>query len=81
MITKEIALAATHGTIFYHLTARNKDGSSVRARVNGKCKTWKREPDRFKLPMKHGLKECFDINQTNACVWCETEVQTIVEGP
>lgn len=88
MIYKETAVNARPGTIFYHVRLKNADGTPLRARVNGKCKTWKREPERFTLPMKHGLKQCFYIDSTtmfghvgNPSQWCETEVQTIVEGP
>ena len=62
MITKEIAVNATLGTIFYHKTLKNADGSPLRGRVNGKCKTWKTRPDDFRLPMKHGLYDYFYIS-------------------
>ena len=61
MITKEIAVNAASGTTFYHKTLKNADGTPLRARVNGKCKTLKRTPDYFRLPMKHGLRNCFYI--------------------
>ena len=54
------------GTIFV------PDGGSVslvnpiRWRVNGKCKTWKRNPERFKLPIKHGLYSYGYITEENA---------------
>ena len=61
MITKELALTLKPGQELWHNAATNADGTPVRARVNGKCKTWKRYPERFQLPMKHGLKQCFYI--------------------
>lgn len=61
MITKEIALTLRYGQELLHSTATNKDGTALRARVNGKCKTWVTRPDDFKLPMKYGLKHCFYI--------------------
>lgn len=61
MITKEMAVSAKGGTIFYHETLKNADGSPLRGRVNGACKTWKTRPHDFRLPMKHGMYECFYI--------------------
>ncbi len=72
MITREQAIEMGdrwgHTTI-YHATLRNADGSAVRARANGKCKVWKRDPSRFQLPMKHGLRDCFYLTQDNASDW------------
>lgn len=31
------------------------------ARRNGQTKRWKREPDRFRLPIKYGFKSCAAI--------------------
>lgn len=59
MITKELALTLHHGQELWHISRTNADGSPVRARVNGRCKTWKRQPERFQLPMVHGLKNYF----------------------
>jgi hypothetical protein len=54
VITKEEALDESIRT-FYHATARNADGTAVRWRRNGRCKTWKRAPERFQVPLKCGL--------------------------
>jgi hypothetical protein len=54
---------------FWHRTQRNADGSPVRCRVNGKLKTWKTRPDSFRLPVKHGIKQCFYITPENAAYW------------
>lgn len=35
-------------------------------RANGKCKTWKRTPERFQLPIKHGLYNYGYITNENA---------------
>ena len=56
MITKEIAQRLRTGQTLYHKELTNKDGSPLRARVNGAVKFWKRSPERFQIPMKHGLK-------------------------
>lgn len=66
MITKEIAVNATYRQLFYHTRAKNADGTPLRVRVNGKCKTWKTRPEEFRLPVKYGLRECFYIDQDNA---------------
>ena len=33
---------------------------------NGKCKTWKRSPDAFSLPIKHGLYQNGYLDENNA---------------
>jgi hypothetical protein len=69
MINKSTATSADLGQTFHHQTAKNADGTPVRARVNGKCKTWKTRPEDFRLPMKHGLRSCFYITPENAGQW------------
>jgi len=58
MITYEQAMTANH---FEHVTLKNADGTPVRARRNGRTKTWKRSPFEFRIPVKYGLKQCFYI--------------------
>ena len=55
--------------IFEHKTLLNKDGSRLRARSNGQIKLWKTRPNEFKLPCKHGLKDCFYITEDNVNEW------------
>ena len=69
MITKHDAETAEYRQEFYHKTARNADGTPVRARVNGACKTWVTRPNHFRLPMKHGLRTCFYITHNNSSEW------------
>jgi hypothetical protein len=69
MITKRDAITAHYGRTFHHKTLKNADGTPLRARVNGQCKVWKTRPAEFRLPMKHGLKECFYIDHTNSDEW------------
>lgn len=38
----------------------------IKWRVNGKIKTWKREPERFQLPIKHGLYSYAYLTNENA---------------
>jgi len=73
MITKGQAMALRVGTILYHSVLRNSDGSALRARVMGKCKEWKKEPLRFRLPVCHGLRDYGNIDQSNNGVWSTVE--------
>jgi hypothetical protein len=69
MITKEQATALQYRTELYHRTATNADGTPLRCRVNGKTQTWKTRPTHFRIPVKHGLRNCFYITQDNAHEW------------
>ena len=57
------------GTILHHKTLKNADKTPLRARVNGKIKLWKTRPNEFRLPMKHGLRNCFYLNEHNYHDW------------
>jgi hypothetical protein len=57
-LTLEQAKALKHGQILYHTVNCNTDGTAQRWRVNGKVKTWKRNPNRIKVPVKNGLRNC-----------------------
>lgn len=59
MITKDLATSLSRGKILHHKTLKNADGTPRRCRVNGVCKTWKTAPTSWRLPVKHGLKDCF----------------------
>ena len=65
--------AVTHGQTLYSSVFNNADGTPLRARVNGKLKTWKRQPDYYELPVKHGLRTCFKITPDNALYWYASE--------
>lgn len=69
MITKEHAENSYYREEFYHTSLKNADGTPVRCRVNGKCKTWKTRPTEFRLPVKYGLRDCFYITPANAEEW------------
>lgn len=47
---------------FEHKTEKNKDGTPLRCRQTGQVKTWKTRPEDFKIPVKHGLKTSFYID-------------------
>lgn len=69
MITKLIATHLGYRHELWHVSAKNADGTPLRCRVNGACKTWKTRPDDFRLPVKHGLRNCFYITPSNAHEW------------
>lgn len=69
MLTIHDLLSCRHGKILHHVTLRNADGTPLRCRVNGRLQTWKTRPGDFKLPVKHGLRDCFYITQANAHEW------------
>lgn len=60
-MTKQDALNAHYGDIWHHVSEKNADGTPKRARVTGACKTWKRDPDRWYLPMKYGMRDTFRL--------------------
>jgi hypothetical protein len=64
---------------FYHVRLKNADGSPLRCRANGRCKVWKREPARFRLPVKYGLRECFYLEPSNAHEWVPAHVWVLCE--
>ena len=73
MITKEQALTSD---VFHWgncTRAVGKRGgvkeSSIVFRRNGKTQTWKRSPDRWRIPVKRGLYEYGDITPDRANEW------------
>ena len=40
-----------------HITAMDTRGQSRTVKVNGKVRTWKRDPNRIEVPYKYGLYE------------------------
>lgn len=40
-------------------------GQWWRVRRNGRTQTWARAPERFSIPVKCGLKQCFRIDETS----------------
>lgn len=69
MLTKEIICRLHYGQTLNHVKDKNADGTPLRCRVNGKCKTWKTRPEDFQLPVKHGLRTCFYITPHNIDQW------------
>jgi hypothetical protein len=61
-ITIEQAKSFTYGIELHHNNLKNADGKSCqRFRLNGRVKTWKRDPNRIEIPIKRGLRECYRI--------------------
>lgn len=81
MITKNDALVLRPGQVLYHAKQKNRDGSAMRARVNGRTIVWKTRPDDYKVPMKHGLKHCFYLTPSNAAEWLKEEPTEVVNTP
>ena len=71
MITKDQAVKLQSGTL-YHETLKKADGNPKECRINGMCKTWKKTPEAFRLPVKHGLRDYFYITEDNAHQWSLT---------
>lgn len=69
MKTVDRDVAMHHCGKFYHKTEKNSDGTAVRCRWNGVCKTWKTRTDDFSLPVKYGLKTCFYLTPFNCEDW------------
>lgn len=57
----EEAKSLSVGQIIYQLY----DGKVYRWRVNGKVKTWVRNPNRVRVPLKHGMYVYGYLNQDN----------------
>lgn len=45
-----------YGDILLHKFNKNADGTPQRWKVNGKVKTWKRNPNKIYIPVKNGLR-------------------------
>ena len=43
---------------------KSNDGGARMAKVNGKPRTWKRDPARIEVPLKYGLYEYFTLTAT-----------------
>jgi len=69
MVTKADCVNARYREEFHHVTRKNADGTPMRVRVSGACKTWKTRPGDFQLPVKHGLYDSGYITQDNAHEW------------
>jgi len=59
MLPKELTLEEAknlkHGDIIHQTSFFNSDATCRRWKVNGKVKTWKTDPSRIEIPLKHGM--------------------------
>lgn len=68
-VSLAVALHLRRRDELLHSTARDSGGCPVRCRVNGACRTWKRYPSRFRLPVKYGLGGCFALDEITGMQW------------
>lgn len=73
MVTKQQAMDTRHGTEFHIGACKRTTGprggvteTVTRVRVSGRCQTWKRDEQRFRLPVKFGLYRSLAITHINA---------------
>lgn len=66
MITKIQAETLNYRDDIYSLNSTDSKGRPHRARVNGKLKTWKRDTERWELPVKFGMYDAFTLSPYNA---------------
>lgn len=52
-----IAEMITHCDSNSHIWFQSTDGTARQCKVNGKVRTWKRDPNRVEVPIKYGLYE------------------------
>ena len=76
-ITIEQAKKLKYGDILYHSFLKNGDGSPQRCKVNGRVKTWKRDPDRIYIPLKRGMHEYGHAEKIDLKFLCLTEEEAI----
>jgi hypothetical protein len=76
MVTKE-QLQRMNGHGELHTTIRRSCSKRIgprngvviavdRVRLNGRLKTWVREPNRFQQPVKYGMWQCFYVTERDA---------------
>lgn len=70
MITKEEAITAKLGDVLHAGKCSLEWKPPVeRWRVNGRCLVWKRQPQKFSLPIKHGLYHYERLTELNASLF------------
>lgn len=69
MVTPDDLRDLPIGTVLHHTTLKGSDRLPVRCRTSGKLREWKRDPDRWEQPVKHGLRSSFTIGPHNASDW------------
>lgn len=64
-LTFEQALELQPGDTLYHTVFKNSDGTPQRWKVNGQVKTWKTDPNRIRVPLKHGMYAYDKIDESD----------------
>lgn len=65
MITIEEAKNLRRGQYICHSKIRGWQNKPLRFKVNGNVKTWKTDPNRVRVPLKHGLCEYGYLTEDN----------------
>ena len=55
MLNLETIFNLKHGDVLHNLPELATGIGCSRWRVSGKVRRWKRDPERFRVPLKHGL--------------------------
>ena len=76
----EVAKTLHLGQTLYHTINRNADGTPQRWRVNGRVKRWKRDPDRIRVPLKHGLYGPYDYLENDSLHLLSTDEDEAAKG-
>lgn len=83
MITKKQAVGAAHGEEVYsmrrHYKTPRPDGAVEphRARVHGRCRTWRSHPESFRLPIKLNAYRVSEIDEHNAADWTFSKLEAL----
>ena len=81
MITAEQAALLRRGDILHHVGLKNADGTPARYRVNGACKTWKRRPGQFSVPLKRGMYQHTYLTHDNCDGFIVATFAALAEEP
>jgi hypothetical protein len=76
-LTSEQAKQLTIGQVLYHAFDKNADGTPAKWRVNGKVKTWVRNSNKVRIPIKHGLYAHGYLTETNLGFLSLTESEAL----
>lgn len=77
-MTRDEVLTLQSGHRVVILTAFN----TVRdVKVNGRVRTWKRNPNRVEIPMKYGLRETFTLSMVDALRYLVVPVTPLDPAP
>ena len=58
---RSITLEEAKNLSYGHANILDRHGKVRNIKINGKVRTWKRDPNRIEIPCKYGLYECFTL--------------------